>query len=461
MKRSELILNVALVPLDLLMLILAGVVAYAIRTRILDTYRTVQFSVDLPFEQYMIIVGIVAGIFIIAYALSGLYVLRTTRKFLEEAFRVAVASSAGLMVVIVYMFLRSELFNSRFLVLGAWCLGIVFVAFGRYGMRQLQRLLASRYNIGVHRVLVIGDDQLTSNLVRQMANDPGSGWRVVKQLARAEISEVKSAVGNPGVEEVILANPNYPADRVVQLVEFCNENHLAFRFVPNLYQTLTKNFSFDTYTGVPFVELRRTALDGWGRVFKRVIDLAGATVGLIVLSPLFALVAFAIKWETEGPVLVKLERISRGRHFFLFKFRSMIKNAEELKPLLAEFNERKGTPLFKMRNDPRVTRVGKFLRHYRVDELPQLWNVLVGDISLIGPRPHEPAEIAQYETRHRRVLAIKSGITGLAQISGSSDLPFEKEVALDTLYIETWSLWMDIKILILTLLKLVRDRSAV
>ncbi len=124
-------------------------------------------------------------------------------------------------------------------------------------------------------------------------------------------------------------------------------------------------------------------------------------------------------------------------------------------------NERKDSPLFKIKNDPRVTGIGKFLRRYRLDELPQFWNVLVGDISLVGPRPHQPDEIAKYEKNHKRVLAIKAGVTGLAQISGSSDLLFEKEVALDILYIENWSLVQDIRILILTFLKLFRDHSAV
>ena len=454
-------LNVALVPVDFVMLILAGVIAYVVRTRILDAIRPVQFTPDLSFERYFLIVLVVSLIFIACYAFSGLYRLSTTRRFLQELFRIIVASSAGLMVVIVYMFLRAELFNSRFLVLGAWVVGILFVLMGRFAMRKLQRFLAGYYDIGIHKVLVIGDDELTKTLVQHMQEDRNAGWRVVKQLAHPEIAEVHSAIGNPGVDEVILANPNYPAERVIELIEFCNEMHLGFRFVPNLYQTLTKNFSFDTYTGVPFVELRRTPLDGWGRVFKRGIDILGAVVGIIGLSPLFAIVAFAIKWETTGPVVVRQERISRGKRFSLVKFRSMIKNAEELKPLLAEFNERKGTPFFKMRNDPRVTKVGKFIRRYRIDELPQLWNVLKGEISLVGPRPHEPAEIAQYERSHRRVLAIKAGVTGLAQTSGSSDLSFEEEVAFDVLYIENWSFAHDIKIIILTILKLVRDRSAV
>jgi len=139
----------------------------------------------------------------------------------------------------------------------------------------------------------------------------------------------------------------------------------------------------------------------------------------------------------------------------------MIDNAEALKSLLAQHNERDDGPLFKIENDPRITRVGRLIRKTRLDELPQFYNVLTGDISLVGPRPHQPDEIAQYEKHHKRVLAIKAGATGLAQVSGSSDLPFEKEVQLDSFYIENWSLGMDARIIFKTALKMLRDRSAV
>jgi lipopolysaccharide/colanic/teichoic acid biosynthesis glycosyltransferase len=139
----------------------------------------------------------------------------------------------------------------------------------------------------------------------------------------------------------------------------------------------------------------------------------------------------------------------------------MIENAEELKPLLTSQNERSDGPLFKMRDDPRITRVGRFIRRIRLDELPQFFNVFRGDISLVGPRPHQPDEIARYEKHHRKVLDIKAGATGLAQVSGSSDLPFEEEVALDSFYIENWTLWMDVRILFRTATKMFTDRSAV
>ena len=461
MKKGELVFSALLLPVDFVMLLAAGIATYFLRTRILSAFRPVLFEFDLPFSEYFALVVVVSLVFIAAYAVSGLYNLRSTRGALEEFSRVVVASSAGIMSVIVFVFLRQELFNSRFLVLGAWFLAIVFVSAGRFLMRRLQKFFISKHNFGVHRVIVIGGDSVTEKVVNEIKNNPATGYRIVKHLINPDVEEVKLAVANPGVDEVILANPNYPAEKVLELVDFCHENHLIFKFVPNLYQTLTTNFVVDTFSGVPLVELRRTALDGWGKIAKRIIDIVGSTFGLVILSPLFLVIAFAIKWESEGPVFVGLERISRNKKFKLFKFRSMIKDAEKYKKYLLPFNERSESPLFKMKNDPRVTKVGRFLRRHRLDEFPQLWNVLRGDISLVGPRPHQPDEIARYQKHHKRVLDIKAGMTGMAQISGSSDLPFEEEVALDTLYIERWSLWQDFKILFLTFLKLFRDRSAV
>ncbi len=216
----------------------------------------------------------------------------------------------------------------------------------------------------------------------------------------------------------------------------------------------------ETLGDVPMVELKRTALDGWGKIIKRIIDFIGAFFGLILLSPFFILISFIIKLDSAGPVLVKLKRISQGKEFELYKFRSMIKEAEGMKKKLWTYNERQDGPLFKIKNDPRITKVGQILRKYRIDELSQLINVLKGEMSLIGPRPHQPDEIAQYQKHHKKVLAIKAGMTGFAQVSGSSDLLFEEEIKLDTYYVENWSLLMDLKIFLKTWVVLLRDRSA-
>ena len=477
MKKGELIFSALLLPVDFVMLVAAGMATYFLRTRILSAFSPVLFEFNLPLEKYLVLTLAISSIFIISYAISGLYNLRSTRSTIEEFFRVVVSSSAGIMAVIVYIFLRQEIFNSRFLVLGAWFLAIVFVSLGRLIMRYVQRLVISRYNFGTHKVMVIGEDDVTARIVNGIRANPAFGYRIVKHLANPEVAEIKAVIGpdllnrgssisvngnrdNPGIDEVILANPNYPADKVLEIIDFCHENHLTFKFVPNIFQTLTANFAFDAFAGVPLIELRRTALDGWGKITKRAIDMVISLFGLIILSPFFAVVAFAIKWETEGPVFVRLERVSKNRRFRLLKFRSMIKDAEQYKVTLAVLNERTDSPLFKMKNDPRITRIGRFIRKHRIDELPQLRNVFKSDVSLVGPRPHQPDEIERYEKRHRRVLAIKAGVSGLAQISGSSDLPFEEEVALDTFYIENWTLWQDIKIIILTVLKILRDKSA-
>ena len=461
MKKADLFFNVIRLPVDFAMLLAAGLATYLLRTEILATFRPVLFEFNLPLVKYIYLVLIVSFIFLLAYAASGLYSMKTRMKRFEEFVKIWVASSAAILAVIIYIFLSQELFNSRFLVLGGWFFAILFVSFGRLVVRWLQNIFVAKYDFGIHRVMIVGDDEITRKIIDDIRNNPQSGYRVAKHLHNPEVAEIQLAIGTPGIDEVILTNPNYPASKVVELVDFCNENHLVFKFVPNIYQTLTTNFDIDSINGLPLIELKRTALDGWGKVAKRVLDIVGSMAGLVILSPIFAVVAFAIKWETAGPVFVRLRRISRKKEFSLIKFRSMVRNAEELKPALAILNERQDGPLFKIKNDPRITGVGQSIRRYRIDELPQLWNVLLGDISLIGPRPHQPDEIERYEKHHKRVLSIKAGATGIAQVSGSSDLAFEQEVALDTYYIEHWSIGMDLKIILKTIFKMFTDKSAV
>ncbi len=457
MKKSQVIFNALLVPVDFGMLLLAGLITYLFRTEILSSFRPVLFELNLPLDRYFILVFFVSLFFLVVYAISGLYAMNVTRKITEEFFKIVVASSAGIMGIIIFIFLRQELFDSRFLVIGAWIFTIVFVMTGRLLMRLAQK----NWKLGVEKVLIIGGDKISEKIKKDIETNPSWGLIVVKELKSPEVDEIKVAIGNPGVDQVILADPNYSADEVSELVAFCNEYHLSFKYVPNVHQILTKNFTFDMFTDIPLIELRRTSLYGWGRIIKRVVDIGAAVLGLIILSPLFLIVAFVIKWETDGPVFVKLKRISKNRVIDLYKFRSMIRNAERLKHMLLRYNERLDGPLFKLKKDPRVTLVGKFIRKTRIDELPQLLNILKGEISLVGPRPHQPDEIEQYLGHHKNVLAIKAGATGLAQVSGSSDLSFEKEVALDTFYIENWSFFIDMKIIIKTFIKVFTDKSAV
>ena len=443
------------------MLVLAGISTYFLRTEILSAFRPVLFEFRLPFDKYFYLVLFVSLIFVTSYAVSGLYSLKIRRGFFDELLKIIVASSAGIMIIIIYIFLRQELFDSRFLVLGGWLFAIVFVFIGRLLVSLLQKYYVTKRNFGVHNVMVIGDDDLAVSVVENINRDRSNGYRLIKHMPAPNLGVIKEAMTSSPVDEVMLTNPDYPEENVLELVDFCHENHIVFKYVPNIYKTLTANFDIDVIGGFPLIELKRTKLDGWGKVIKRTFDIFASGIGLLILTPLYVVVALAVKADSKGPVLVRLKRISRNEEFHLFKFRSMVENAEELKASLAMFNERKDGPLFKMKDDPRVTRVGRFIRKYRIDELPQFWNVLNGDISLVGPRPHQPDEISRYQKHHKKVLAIKAGATGLAQTSGSSDLPFEQEVVLDTLYVENWSLWLDLKIILKTVFKIFTDRSAV
>jgi lipopolysaccharide/colanic/teichoic acid biosynthesis glycosyltransferase len=219
------------------------------------------------------------------------------------------------------------------------------------------------------------------------------------------------------------------------------------------------------------IEVKNTPLDGWSRIYKRIFDVVFSAIGIIITSPITILTAIAIKIDSCGPIIYKNERIgSDGRKFFVYKFRYMkwdqcvtdenpeLEKALKLeKDLIAKQSVRKG-PLYKIKRDPRKTRVGHFIEKYSIDELPQLFNVFLGNMSMVGPRPHQEREVEKYMEYHRRLLTIKPGITGMAQVSGRSDLDFEDEYRLDLYYIENWSLWLDLQICLKTIGVLFRKR---
>ncbi len=194
---------------------------------------------------------------------------------------------------------------------------------------------------------------------------------------------------------------------------------------------------------------------------KRIIDVSGALGGLLLIAPLTPFIYLVIKLESRGPALVRLERVSGGKIIKVYKFRSMINGARALKKGLEDFNERKDGPFFKIKNDPRLTKTGKILRKFRLDEFPQLINVLKGELSLVGPRPHEPEEVVFYPDNYKHLLLAKSGVTGLSQVSGASGLPFLEELLLDDKYQKSQSLKMDLKIIFKTLKIIFSDPNAV
>jgi exopolysaccharide biosynthesis polyprenyl glycosylphosphotransferase len=468
MKKSELIFSALLVPVDFLMFILSGIAAYFLRiSPLVAKWRPVLFAMNLPFERYFFLVFAVSAFGILIFAISGLYNITAQKKLFKEFLQIIVATSATVLVIILYIFFNQALFDSRFILLAAWILAIIFVSLGRFFVKRLQRFMVGRYNVGVRNVIIIGEDKLSAKVVKEIKRNPDFGYRIIRKFFELRTDKIKEFLlsSNPQIDEVILASPHYERNDILEFLDFCEEQRIGFKFVPNLFQAHTINIEMNTFDGVPLLEIKRTPLDGWGRILKRWVDIVGSLIGLIILSPFFLIFAIIIKLDSRGPVFVKLRRISQRQEFNLYKFRSMIAHdpdgsAESLKVSLATLNERKAGPLFKIKNDPRITKFGRILRKTRIDELAQLFNVLKGEMSLVGPRPHQPDEIEKYEKHHKKVLLVKPGMTGMAQISGSSDLPFEEEVKLDTYYIENWTLLKDIYILVKTSIVLFKDKSA-
>ncbi|MBI5465707.1 MAG: sugar transferase [Candidatus Kerfeldbacteria bacterium] len=458
MKRSQLLLATIALPIDYFMLVLAGLVAYQLRFQSwVREFRPVVFH--LPLAEYFPLVLAAAAVCLLLFALAGLYALTNQLKLSQEIGRLFLACSAGLALIIVLFFFNPQLFSSRFIVLAAWLLSFVLTSLGRVALR-LGRTNLYRRGWGVSRVLLAGSDEITAALGKLFHNSPQLGYKVVQQIAPSAISNLNEFTSN--VDEVVVGDPTLTHEFTLRILEYCVTHHLGFKYAADMFEAQSHNVLIHTLAGVPLIEIKRTALDGWGRVAKRIFDLIMSVVLLAALSPLLLCLGLIIWFDSGQPVVVALERIGEaGEKFRLFKFRSMVHNAHLLKDDLRAYNERPDGPLFKMANDPRVTKFGRLLRRTSLDELPQLWNVIRGDMSLVGPRPHEPNEVASYQLRHHKLLNIKPGITGMAQISGRSNLSFEDETKLDTFYIENWSLNADLVILVKTIVVVLQHKNAV
>jgi exopolysaccharide biosynthesis polyprenyl glycosylphosphotransferase len=251
------------------------------------------------------------------------------------------------------------------------------------------------------------------------------------------------------VDLVLQTDPDPDSNQTTALISYCRSHHVGYGYLPPVLADVPHQLRVERLGLLPLVRLQPTPLDGWGRVFKRLFDFVVSVIALIILSPLFLLLAIIVLIDGGLPIFYVSRRIGdQGRKpVAILKFRSMIPNADGQKKELQELNHRTDGPLFKVRNDPRITRSGRVLRRFSLDELPQLLNVLAGHVSLVGPRPPLPEEVARSSLEQRRVFAVKPGITGLAQISGRSDLSFEEEVRLDLQYIEEWSIPFDLWIL--------------
>lgn len=472
MKKAELVFNMLLVPVDFLMFFLAGVVAYFLRFhKSLTVIRPVVF--DLPFGKYAVLALAAAFFFTLIFSLLGLYSFKTKRKLKEDFLKILLGVSLGVLSLVFFTFLTRDLFSSRFIILAAWLFAVAFVFAGRIILEKTRRHLVGKYGYGVHKVLIIGQNQASADLAREFQRNPTLGYRPVLDKKQFSMDSFKKSYNAVNFDEVIVADLTIPRDILVELLEYCQVNHIDFKFVPDLFQTKTINVDVETIKGVTLVEIKKTPLDGWGKIIKRLVDIVGSIVGIIILSPIMIITALIIKLESEGPIFYRNERVGTKGNFDVLKFRSMKaayctgkqfgnQNEQALefeKKLIKEKNSRQGE-IYKIKDDPRVTNFGRFIRRTSIDELPQLFNVLMGQMSLVGPRPHQARELEKNYSDYRKNLAIKPGITGLAQVGGRSNLSADEEFELDNYYLTNWSFWLDIKILLKTIPAVINKRGA-
>ncbi|MEK7165044.1 MAG: sugar transferase [Patescibacteria group bacterium] len=466
MKKSELLFSFLLLPVDWLMIVAGSLLVYAIRySAWFSNLRPPIFIITA--SDYAQIVALVAALWLPIFALAGLYTIRANVRLVREFFRVILGCSTGLVGIVLFIFFRAQLFGSRFLILAGYLASIIFVFLGRIIVRHIQRALLKK-GTGVVRLVVIGSERSAEKVVDYLRHDKAAGFAVVRhfhKLDDAAWGSIRNIGRDHSADMIIQADNSLGREARVSLWQFCQEHHLDFAYAADIFEAKTSNFEVSTLAGMPIIQIKRTPLDGWGRIVKRVTDIIFSAIFLIIASPLALAIAVAIKLNSRGPVFAKLTRVGEGGKLFtLYKFRSMFVGAHSLKynpdAHLQELNEREG-PLFKIKNDPRVTRVGKFIRKWSLDEFGNFINVLKGDMSLVGPRPHEPEEVGRYTPNQKRLLTIKPGVTGLAQISGRSDLDFSEEERLDIFYIENWNFWLDVQILLRTPWVVLTGKNAV
>lgn len=416
------------------------------------------FSSQISLRAYPGFVFLYATLTVLACISQNLYRTVRAQSAVEESFTVAKAVALATALLVLFIFTSGNKEISRVVVACAGVMNAGTLAGWRFAKRKYV-LRRARRGDGASRVLIVGAGKMGRTLAAWLEENRQLGYSVCGFLD-PHVNGDKRVLGSiHDLRRVALAHfvdqlfVTLPADREVVKEIFLEARRLRLNLnvVPDLYDGLGWRAPVQSIGGFPVIELHGQPIPVLGLAVKRLMDLAGAALGLLFSAPILALAAVWIRCDSRGPVFYSALRVGRkGRKFRCYKLRTMIPEADAQKENLRAANERKG-PFFKIENDPRVTRCGRWLRKFSIDELPQLFNVLAGDMSLVGPRPHPLDDVERYGIEHLRRLDVRPGVTGLWQVTARTDPSFETNMALDLTYIETWSLRLDLWILLRTI----------
>lgn len=451
--------------LDILCIVASALVAFYVRA-VFDPFQAA-FSLERPqlpsgsqALEYLSLLLMYILLLVLWLKNENLYAPAQRKIWQEEAKRVLRAVSlASLMLMVILYLAKTPI--SRFMVLATWGLNTVSLLGWRVITQWVTARRVARGQAPTH-VLIVGAEGVGQELACALAKNQASGV-VVKGFLddRRDGNGILGRIGDLGqvirrhfIDEIIVAQPSEQVMK--QVAQEAKRRRVAVKVVPPLLEEIDgKGWqALELMGDVPVIRLHHTPIPELGLAVKRLIDLLGAVVGLVLFAPVMCYITIAIKLDDGGPILYRSRRVGKkGRFFTCYKFRTMVPNADALKDALRELNERHG-PLFKITNDPRLTQLGRVLRKYSLDELPQFFNVLRGDMSLVGPRPPTPDEVDRYEgytLEYYRRLDVKPGMTSLWGLQARNDPSFERAFELDCTYIEDWSIWLDFKIIFQTI----------
>jgi exopolysaccharide biosynthesis polyprenyl glycosylphosphotransferase len=476
-NNASLIYGFFLVIGDFLALVAAFVSAFILRVTLNN-----RPTVHVTSTQYLKIFLLLLPFWLIIFALLGLYNKNTYENRFAEFGRLIIGSFIGILFVISYSYItNTAVFPARLVTVYGFLLALCFMLLFRTLARAIRRGLFS-YGIGINHVLIVGDTLITAALIKTLSNTSVTGYKIAGVVSKKAdpglkgqhirmfdtFSEAVSKLKGGALHSIIQTELYSSTEMNSEILTFAQENHVGYRFVPGNSELFVGNIEVDLFHSIPVIAVHQTALIGWGRIVKRLFDVSASFIFIVIAAIPMLLIAILLKLsDPKDKILYKPKRLGRyGTTFSCYKFRSMKRAYNHMSPeegfakmgrldLLKAYRENGD----KLDRDPRVSHVGRIIRTYSLDELPQLFNVLKGDISLVGPRALDHFELDQYEKKNL-ILSVKSGITGLAVISGRSDIPFEERRRLDLYYVQNWSFWGDLVILARTFSVVIFHRGA-
>lgn len=473
LRRNKYWRTALLIVLDVLLIHLGFVLAYWIRYD-LQWPLPVADSNYVPFDEYVSTEIVFVVLLVAVYVAHKVYVHSRGRSWIEEMATVFSGTMSGTMLMIVITYFFPELSYSRgFFPLAAMTI-LTLLTLGRIVKRVVLNQLRRR-GVGIKQVLVVGAGEVGRTVMRTIVARPELGYRVAGFVdddptkGETDMGRIK-ALGNLdniteiicayGMDVVIITLPWNYHRKILRIVRQCERHNVQSYIVPDLFQITINQVGIEHLGEVPMIGLREEAIGRGWRIVKRAFDIVVALCIVVLGAPIWLLISLAIVLDSSGPVIFKQTRLGEGERPFTFlKFRTMVQGADAQKETLLEEN---GTDrrLPKIKDDPRVTHVGRWLRKHSMDEIPQFINVLRGDMSIVGPRPAIPSEVELYLPWHRHRMDVPAGITGMWQVSGRSDLSFDEAALLDIWYAENWSFLLDLEIMLKTVGVMVWGRGA-